>query len=82
MYSRWTTGPRPLDVYLQAYLPRLLMGVVFAAVVWVTPYMGSNGEFPFYYYIIILVAFGLHQVLLYIHTVCFYIHVVMVTESV
>ena len=51
-----------MDIYLQAYLPRVAMSVVFAAVVWVTPYVGNSGEFPIYYYIIILLFFGLHQV--------------------
>jgi PAT family acetyl-CoA transporter-like MFS transporter 1 len=63
--SRATAGPRPMDIYLRAYVPRIAMSVVFAAVVWVTPYMGSNGEFPLYYYFIILAAFGLHQVAAY-----------------
>ena len=61
-HSRATAGPRPMDVYLQAYLPRLVMSVVFAAIVWITPYLGNNGEFPIFYYIIIVVVFGLHQV--------------------
>lgn len=60
--SHATAGPRPMDVYLKAYLPRVLMSAVFAVVVAFTPSMGSNGEFPIYYYIIILIAFGLHQV--------------------
>ena len=47
---------------MKAYPFRLGMGLVFAAIVWWTAIVGDNGDFPFYYYIIILVAFALHQV--------------------
>ena len=51
-----------MDIYLRAYLPRVAMSVVFAVLVWLTPHLLSNGEFPFYYYIVIALVFAVHQV--------------------
>ena len=60
--SHATAGPRPLGVFLKAYFPRMVMGVVFALLVWWTSYIGNNGQFPLYYYAILILAFALHQV--------------------
>lgn len=51
-----------MDVFLKAYTPRVFMGVVFAAIVWWTGQFGKSGEFPFYYYIIVIGLFLIHQV--------------------
>lgn len=51
-----------MDVFLKAYTPRVLMGVVFAAIIWWTARIGNNGEFPFYYYAILIGVFLVHQV--------------------
>jgi PAT family acetyl-CoA transporter-like MFS transporter 1 len=64
--SQSTAGPRPMDVYLKAYLPRVAVSVVFAATVWLTPHLMSNGEFPFYYYIIVAAIFAVHQVCVFL----------------
>ncbi|XP_064384816.1 acetyl-coenzyme A transporter 1-like [Halichondria panicea] len=63
--SRFTTGPRPLDVFMKAYLPRVLMGVAFAAIVWWTPRVNNDGSFPVYYYIIVIGVFLVQQVFAY-----------------
>lgn len=68
MCSQFTVGPRPLDVFTRAYIPRVLMGLLFAALVWWTARVGINGEFPFYYYIIIIGVFIVHQVCCSCHT--------------
>ena len=54
-----------MDLFIKAYPYRLFMGLVFAGIVWWTNRvaMTTNGEFPFYYYVVIVVAFLLHQVL-------------------
>ena len=62
VYSRFTAGPRPLDVFSKAYLPRMLMGLVFALLVWWTSRVGVEGEFPIYYYIVLVGVFVVHQV--------------------
>ena len=64
--SRYTVGPRPMDVFLKAMPPRLLMGLVYMWMVWATPsFQESNGEFPVYYYVMIVAIYMVHQVFLY-----------------
>jgi PAT family acetyl-CoA transporter-like MFS transporter 1 len=61
--SKYTTGPKPMDVFLKAFPLRLLMGLVFTAVVFVTPqFMQEDGSFPIYYYGLVLFVYALHQV--------------------
>ena len=61
--SKYTTGPKPMDVYLKAFPCRLLMGLVFAAVVYITPnFKLEDGSFPMYYYGMVLFVYALHQV--------------------
>ena len=41
-----------------------MFGFVYAGLVWVTPrFKNEDGEFPFYYYLIILIIYAIHQVL-------------------
>ncbi|XP_015905190.1 acetyl-coenzyme A transporter 1 isoform X2 [Parasteatoda tepidariorum] len=64
--SRYTTGPKPLAVFLKAYPYRLMFGLLFAYVVWWTKTVRTiTGDFPFYYYVIITIAYGLHQITVY-----------------
>ena len=64
--SRYTNGPRPMDVFLKAMPPRLLMGLVYMWIVWATPsFQDSNGDFPAYFYIMIVAIYMVHQVFLY-----------------
>ena len=54
------------DRFLKAMPPRLLMGLVYLWIVWVTPsFRESNGEFPVYYYVMIVAVYMVHQVFLY-----------------
>jgi len=62
-------GPRPLDVYAKALPLRLIMGLVFALLVYWTNFVRTTAEeeFPYYYFFVILFVYALHQVsLLYI----------------
>lgn len=64
--SKYTAGPRPLDVLIRAYPYRLLFGVIYPMLVWMTPSMrSSSGEYPYYFYGIVMVLYALHQVALY-----------------
>lgn len=64
--SKYTTGPRPLDVYLKALPYRIVFGTILAPIVWLTPYMLSdNGDVPVYYYVLLLVNYAIYQVFLY-----------------
>ena len=64
--SRYTVGPKPMDVFLKAMPPRILMGLVYLWIVWATPsFQQPNGEFPLYYYAMIVAVYMVHQVFLY-----------------
>ncbi|XP_002731163.2 acetyl-coenzyme A transporter 1-like [Saccoglossus kowalevskii] len=66
LISKYTTGPRPLNIFIKAIPYRLLMGLVFALIVWWTPSVDQgNGEFPMYYYAVLILNYGLHQISLY-----------------
>ena len=61
--SKYTTGPRPLDLFLKAFPCRLLMGIVFAGVVYIAPsFKAPDGSFPLHFYGLVLVVYALHQV--------------------
>lgn len=60
--SKYTTGPRPMDVYIKAIPYRLALGVIAAFVVWITPAFFINGQFPVYYYVMLIINYGLYQV--------------------
>ncbi|XP_014666688.1 PREDICTED: acetyl-coenzyme A transporter 1-like [Priapulus caudatus] len=65
--SKYVTRSQPLSFWLKAMPWRLLMGLIFAVLVYWTQQMHAvDGEFPLYYYAIILITYGLHQVALYI----------------
>jgi len=64
--SKYTSGPRPMDVYLKVIPVRLLMGIVMAGLVWITPsFVLESGEFPLSYYCLVIILYSLHQVALY-----------------
>ncbi|KAI1283168.1 Acetyl-coenzyme A transporter 1 [Halotydeus destructor] len=64
--SRYTAGPRPLDVFLRAYPWRLMFGFVFSGVLWWTSVVKQpDGSFPVYYYAVILLVYAAHQVTVY-----------------
>ncbi|KAI1883305.1 hypothetical protein AGOR_G00243830 [Albula goreensis] len=63
--SKYTAGPRPLDIFYRAFPFRLLMGLVYALLVWWTPSVKEEGGFPLYYYAVVLLAYAAHQVALY-----------------
>ena len=61
--SRYTVGPKPMDVFLGAIIPRLLMGLVYAGVVYITPgFIGEDGNPSVTFYVMILTVYALHQV--------------------
>ena len=52
-----------MSIFVNAYMPRVFMGLVFAAVVWWTSRMSAGeGQLPFYYYFVVIIAFLIHQV--------------------
>lgn len=63
--SKYTTGPRPMEVYLKAIPYRIALTLLAAAVVWFTPAMIYDHHVPYYYYLILLTNYGLYQIALY-----------------
>ncbi|XP_055751021.1 acetyl-coenzyme A transporter 1 [Salvelinus fontinalis] len=73
--SKYTAGPRPLDVFYKAFPFRLLIGLGYAVLVWWTPSLKQEGGFPLYYYTIVLFSYALHQVALYsMYVACMAFH--------
>ncbi|XP_048767279.1 acetyl-coenzyme A transporter 1-like [Ostrea edulis] len=64
--SKYTAGPTPMDVFLRAMPFRLLLGFVYAFMVWMSyGVQTSPGVFPASFYAFILIAYAVHQVALY-----------------
>ncbi|KAM9853626.1 acetyl-coenzyme A transporter 1 isoform 1-T2 [Aulostomus maculatus] len=73
--SKYTAGPRPLDVFYKAFPLRLLIGLEFALLVWWTQSLKEEGGFPAYYYGILLLSYAAHQVALYsMYVACMAFH--------
>ncbi|XP_063772185.1 acetyl-coenzyme A transporter 1 [Pseudophryne corroboree] len=63
--SKYTAGPKPLNIFHKAMPFRLIMGLEFAFLVWWTPKVSHDGGFPIYYYAALLLSYALHQITLY-----------------
>ncbi|XP_024947327.1 acetyl-coenzyme A transporter 1 isoform X2 [Cephus cinctus] len=63
--SKYTVGPRPMDVYLKAIPYRLGFGLIAAFLVWITPAVVTNGDIPAYYYVTLILLYSIHQITLY-----------------
>ena len=53
-----------MDIFIKGFPFRHAMGIVFAVFVWWTSVVSkeTDGEFPLYYYIVIIILFLIHQV--------------------
>ncbi|XP_061923280.1 acetyl-coenzyme A transporter 1 isoform X1 [Entelurus aequoreus] len=75
LISKYTAGPRPLDVFYKAFPFRLIIGLEFALLVWWTPSVRGEEGFPVYYYGVVLLSYALHQVTLYsMYVACMAFH--------
>ncbi|KAJ8986188.1 hypothetical protein NQ317_005662 [Molorchus minor] len=65
--AKYTTGPKPLDIFLKAIPYRLMFGFVAAFLVWITPTLVPNAHegLPFLYVAFLIVCYSLHQVCVY-----------------
>lgn len=64
--SKFTTGPKPMEVYIKAIPFRIIFGLFASAIVALTPYtLGLNGDVPYYVYVVLLVNYSFYQVCLY-----------------
>ncbi|XP_035916827.1 acetyl-coenzyme A transporter 1 [Anopheles stephensi] len=63
--SKYTAGTRPMEVYLKAIPYRIALTLTAAGIVWITPAIIHDHQVPYYYYILLLVNYGLYQIALY-----------------
>jgi len=70
---RWVVISGLLSRLAIWYFCRILMGIVFAVVVFVTPsFQQADGHYPFVYYLMIIAVYCLHQVNLFVSISVFY----------
>ncbi|XP_056622911.1 acetyl-coenzyme A transporter 1 [Triplophysa dalaica] len=73
--SKYTAGPRPLDIFYKAFPFRLLIGLEYALLVWWTPSVRHEEGFPLYYYAVVLLSYAAHQVAVYsMYVACMAFH--------
>lgn len=66
LISRYTAGPKPMEIFLKAMPCRLMFGFVYIGLVWSTPqFKNSEGQFPSYYYLLVVLIYAVHQVTVY-----------------
>ena len=72
LISKYTAGPRPMNVWLKAYLPRLLFGYLMCYIVYLASTIGVASpdrevglDYPLWYYAFLIGSSLLHQVLIY-----------------
>lgn len=64
--SKYTTGPKPMEVYIKAIPYRIIFAILASAIVWLTPYtMSANSDVPIYLYVILVVNYAFYQICLY-----------------
>jgi len=64
--TRYTVGPRPMNVWLVSFPFRLMLCLAMVLLVYVTPLlMLEEGGFPTFYYVIVIGVFAIHRVTLY-----------------
>lgn len=64
--SKYTTGSKPLNIYAKSHPFRLLLGIIMALFVYFTPsFQNYNQTFPWYYYALAILIFGIQQVFVY-----------------
>ncbi|RWS28600.1 acetyl-coenzyme A transporter 1-like protein [Leptotrombidium deliense] len=64
--SKYTSGPKPLNIFLKAYPYRLFFGVVFSFLLyWTRIVRYADGTFPIYYYVVLVLVYAVHQITLY-----------------
>lgn len=65
--SKYTTGPKPMEVYIKAIPYRIAFAMLAPVIVWFTPMIiaANNGEVPVYYYVILVVQYAIYQIFLY-----------------
>ncbi|CAF3370773.1 unnamed protein product [Rotaria socialis] len=64
--SKYTTGSQPLNIYIKSYPFRVMVGIIMAVFVYITPsFQNSDKTFPWYYYTLAIIIYAIHQIFLY-----------------
>lgn len=65
--SKYTTGPKPMEIYIKAIPFRIIFGLFATAIVIFAPYAiyFNDGIVPIYLYVIIVVNYAFYQIFLY-----------------
>lgn len=63
--SRYTNGPRPMEIYVKAIPYRIFFASIAPIIAYFTPFIIAGGEVPVYYYILLIVNYGIYQIFLY-----------------
>jgi len=64
--TRYTVGPRPMNVWLASFPFRLLLCLAMVLLVYITPLLKlEEGGFPTFYYVIVIGVFAIHRIALY-----------------
>ncbi|XP_055912515.1 acetyl-coenzyme A transporter 1 [Eupeodes corollae] len=63
--SRYTNGPKPMDVYVKAIPYRMIFSGTATLIAFFCPLMISGGEVPLYFYVLLVVNYGIYQIFLY-----------------
>lgn len=66
LIAKYTSGPKPMNVYLKSIPYRLLIGILIVLLVYFTPYfIDQDGNVSTFYYILVMCSFLLHQLTMY-----------------
>merc|ERR1712076_221404 len=64
--TRYTVGPRPMNVWLWCFPLRILLSLAFIVLVYVTPsYQLEDKSFPEEYYVLMIFISAIHRAILY-----------------
>nr|CAB3266228.1 acetyl-coenzyme A transporter 1 [Phallusia mammillata] len=66
LIAKYTSGPKPLDIFLKAFRWRILFTMWLALLVYITPlFKEEDGTYPYSYFVFVLITYSCHQVALY-----------------
>uniref|UniRef100_A0A1B6MEX5 Major facilitator superfamily (MFS) profile domain-containing protein n=2 Tax=Graphocephala atropunctata TaxID=36148 RepID=A0A1B6MEX5_9HEMI len=65
LLAKYVVGETPMDVFNKVYPCRLAFNLVAAGFVWATPHMMVKEHFPTYYYVMLVIIYGVYQVWLF-----------------
>lgn len=64
--SKYTTGTKPMEVYIKAIPLRIIFGISAAIIVALAPHIiRANGGTPIYFYVILIINYAFYQICLY-----------------